>query len=157
MKPAYLAAFRGQGGILTSYGIDRMAARARRMGYEADVYGYRGYTAAYNAIKLRQARGYLIAGLAYSLGVTTLTWLTEYLKFDLVLGIAGSNLGQNHRIESGTGRSVLWRNPKSLLSGAGTGLGFTEIIEVTGVPHLFMDFAPTIVDGVDRELQRLIA
>ena len=45
MKPAYLAAFRGQGGMLTSYGIDRMAARARRLGYEADVYGYRGYTA----------------------------------------------------------------------------------------------------------------
>ena len=57
MKRAYLAAFRGQGGILTSYGVDRMAAHARRMGYEADVYGYRGYTAAYNAIKLRQARG----------------------------------------------------------------------------------------------------
>jgi hypothetical protein len=157
MKRAYLAAFRGQGGILTSYGIDRMAARARRLGYEADVYGYSDYTAAYNTIKLRQARGYLIAGLAYSLGVTTLTWLTEYVKFDLVLGIAGSNLGQNHQIESCTGRSVLWRNPKSLLSGAGTGLGFTEIIDVTSVPHLFMDFAPTIVDGVDRELWRLIA
>ena len=42
MKRAYLAAFRGQGGILTSYGVDRMAAHARRMGYEADVYGYRG-------------------------------------------------------------------------------------------------------------------
>jgi hypothetical protein len=157
MKRAYLAAFRGQGGMLTSYGIDRMAARARRIGYEADVYGYRGYTAAHNAIKLRQARGYLIAGLAYSLGVTTLTWLTEYVKFDLALGIAGSNLGQNHRIESCTGRSVLWRNPRSLLSGAGTGLGFTEIIDFNGVPHLLMDFAPTIVDGVDRELRRLIA
>lgn len=156
MPKVYLAAIMGQGGYLTSYGVVRMAKAAQQLGIQADVFAYGDTDKIAGAVDAHHTTGYLIAGLGYSLGVSALTYAQRTRKFDLVLCVAGSKLGQNYHINrSNTARSVLWRGP-GVLSGAGGDLGFDVVHDVAGAPHLWMDFAPEVAEDVEEELGALL-
>jgi hypothetical protein len=163
MPKIYAAMIMGQGGRFTSYGVVRMAASARQLGLQADVFAYGDTDLIAGAVDAHRTAGYLIAGLGYSLGVSALTYAqSNYMghlgrKFDLVLCVAGSRLGQNYLIDhKNTVRSVLWRGP-GVLSGAGGDLGFDVVHDVSGAPHLWMDFAPEVAAGVQAELGKLMS
>jgi hypothetical protein len=162
MPKVYLAAIMGQGGWLTSYGVARMAKTTEQLGIQADVFAYGDTDKIAAAVDAHRTTGYLIAGLGYSLGVSALTYAQSSFsghvgrKFDLVLCVAGSRLGQNYPIDHAkTTRSVLWRGP-GVLSGAGGDLGFDVVHDVAGAPHLWMDFAPEVATGVEAELGSLL-
>ena len=166
MKKVYLCAFRGAGptgiyawgGIITSYGVDRIVQRAAKMGIEGDAYNFnRIYDAGLELARKRQA-GYDLTLLGYSLGNTAATWLQLYGKFKLVQCIAESTYAgsNNHPINhANVARSVLWRGTGAL-SNAGGDLGFTTINDFPGELHLWLDFNPRIVDGVLTELKALL-
>ena len=156
MPRVYAAMIMGQGGRLTSYGVVRMAAAATQLGIQADVFAYGDTDGISAAVDARRVAGYLVAGLGYSLGVSALTYAQRLRKFDLVLCVAGSRLGQNYFInKTNTRRSVLWRGP-GVLSGAGGDLGFDVVHDVASAPHLWMDFAPEVASGVGAELSALL-
>src|ERR1700730_3798087 len=156
MPKVYLAAIMGQGGRFTSYGVVRMAAAATQIGIQSDVFSYGDTDKIAAAVDAHHTTGYLIAGLGYSLGVSALTEAQGFRKFDLVLCVAGSKLGQNYLINhANTARSVLWRGP-GVLSGAGGDLGFDVVHDVAGALHLWMDFAPEAASGVEAELSALL-
>jgi len=156
MPKVYAVMIMGQGGYLTSYGVVRMAAAARQLGIQDDVFTYGSTDAIAAAVDAHRTTGYLIAGLGYSLGVSALTYAQRTRMFDLVLCVAGSKLGQNYPINHAkTTRSVLWRGP-GVLSGAGGDLGFDVVHDVAGAPHLWMDFAPEVASGVESELNALL-
>jgi len=156
MNKVYCALIMGQGGYLTSYGVVRMSAIAEQIGIKTDVFNYDDTDKIAGCIEANRVSKYLIAGLGYSLGVSALTYAQKQRKFDLVLCIAGSELGQNYPINhENTTRSVLWRGP-GILSGAGGNLGFDVVYDVANELHLAMDFAPQVVSGVENELHALL-
>jgi hypothetical protein len=156
MPKVYLVAIMGQFSYPLSLGVVKMASTARQIGIQADVFAYGDTDKIAAVVDAHRTTGYFIAGLGYSLGVSALTYAQCTRKFDLVLCVAGSKLGQNYMInKSNTARSVLWRGP-GLLSGAGGNLGFDVVHDVAGAPHLWMDFAPEVVDGVKEELFKLL-
>ena len=153
----YLVAIMGQGGAATSPGVGQMADQARALGIECDVFEYGDAQTALQGLVTKVSDGYKLAGLGYSLGVSTLTWLQKYLVFDLVLCVAASDFAgsDNYPIRATTKRSVLWRNPLEPLSAAGGDLGFTVIHDLPLVPHLLMDVDPGVQAGVVAELKAL--
>lgn len=166
MPKTYMVCFRGQFGILFSYGVDLIAKKAReKFGLTAEVYNYGQAAQILDRVHWFHSHGYRTIGLGYSLGVSALTW-TQWsgprpsnetpVHYNLLLAIAGSKLGSNYKINRAmTERSVLWRNPNSTLSGAGAGLGFDIVHDLPGRPHLWMDFDPIVVNGVMEEIQNL--
>jgi hypothetical protein len=150
----YAAFFLGQGGYLFSLGVPRLAARARAIGIETDVYRYTEADRARLNLSAKHATGRKIALVGYSLGCTTTTWLQTQMRVDLLCAIAESSLAQNHPIsKANTRRSVLWAGP-GFLSDAGTTSGFDQVHAVEA-PHLWMDFSPRVTDGVLAELATL--
>ena len=153
-RPVYAAFFLGQGGYLFSLGVPRLAARARIIGIETDVYRYTEVDRARLNISAKHAAGRKIGLIGYSLGCTTATWLQTQMHVDLLCAIAESSLAQNHPInKANTRRSVLWAGP-DVLSDAGTSDGFDQVNEVEA-PHLWMDFSIPVTDGVLAELATL--
>ena len=155
MNQIYLVAIMGQGGAATSPGVSAMVDQARALGIEADVFEYGNVNPIASAIVTRRFDNYTIAGLGYSLGCSTLTYLEQLFPFSLVLCVAASEFGENYRIAPTTKRSVLWRNPLEPLSAAGGDLGFTVIHDLPLVPHLLMDVDPGVQAGVSAELKAL--
>jgi hypothetical protein len=150
----YAAFFLGQGGYLFSLGVPRLAARARLIGVETDVYRYTEVDRARLNISAKHAAGRKIALVGYSLGCTTATWLQTRMRVDLLCAVAESSLAQNHPInKANTRRSVLWAGP-GFLSVAGTDGGFDQVYAVDAA-HLWMDFSPLVTDGVLAELATL--
>lgn len=152
----YLVAIMGQGGAATSPGVGQMADQARALGIECDVFNYADEKEISDKLFAKKAAGRVLAGLGYSLGVSTVTYLQLYYNFSLVLCVAASDFGQNYRIAPTTKRSVLWRNPLEPLSAAGGDLGFTVIHDLPLVPHLLMDVDPGVQAGVLAELKALV-
>jgi hypothetical protein len=134
-------------------GIPQMAAAARTAGITAEVFPYEDFADIEVKVEAHRGFGYTIAGVGYSLGVSTLTYLQTRHQFDLVLCIAASQFGQNYAIVSSTKRSVLWRGPGPL-SSAGGNLGFDVVHDVVA-DHLSMDLVTSVQVGVLRELQNL--
>jgi homoserine acetyltransferase len=141
MNQIYLCAIMGQGGAATSPGVGQMADQTRALGIECDVFEYGDVAKIDSALMPKLGSDHLIAGLGYSLGCSTLTYLQSEYEFDLVLCVAASDFGQNYKIAPTTKRSVLWRNPSEPLSAAGGDLGFTVIHDMPLVPHLLMDMS----------------
>jgi hypothetical protein len=163
MKP-YAACFYGAGptfvyefgGSLTSPGVTLLAAKARGLGYDAQcfTFGPVGVAQAFVPIRNALRNRVPLCLYGYSLGVTAITYLQMLYKCDLLLACAGSTLGQNHPINhANTKRSVLWRNPRSVLSGAGPKLGFDVEHDVTAA-HLVVQF--TVINDVLAEMKRLL-
>ena len=154
-EKAYAAFFLGQGGYLFSWGMPYLAAQARALGLETDIFGYTDVRPAWKKIAGKKKDGYKIALVGYSLGNTTITYLQRYLEVDLLLAISESSLGQNHRIKKeNTRRSVLWYGP-DFLSNAGLKDGFDRINFVDRF-HLWIDVDPGVVQGVLGELKDLV-
>lgn len=150
----YAAFIRGQGGALTSPGMDQMAAQAHAAGIAADVFDYEDVRGIEDAIAAKHDDGTAIAVVGYSLGVSTATYLQTSYPFDLVLCIAASSFGQNYPIDKKrTRRSVLWRGPEPL-SNAGGDLNF-DVVHDALLPHLLMDTDPGIQAAVLAELKQL--
>lgn len=150
----YAAFVLGQGGYIFSLGIPRLAARARALGIETDVYGYTETARATLNLSAKLVAGRKIALIGYSLGNTTTTWLQNFVPTDLLCALAESSLGQNHPInKQTTKRSVLWTGP-DFLSDAGTNDGF-NVIHKTAAIHLLLDFDPVVTQGVLQELSNL--
>jgi len=154
-EKAYAAFFLGQGGYLFSWGIPYLAAQARELGLETDIFGYTDLRPAWKKITGKKKDGYKIALIGYSLGNTTITYLQKYLEVDLLLAISESSLGRNHPIKKeNTRRSVLWYGP-DFLSNAGLKDGFDRINYVDRF-HLWIDVDPGVVQGVLGELKDLV-
>jgi hypothetical protein len=151
---SYCALFMGQFGFMFSQGVYHLARVARSLGVGADVYGYTDGAEAHRAINAQRKKGHKIAGVGYSLGVSTLTELQRRCAFDLVFCIAGSSLGINYPINhENTRRSVLWKGP-DILSSAGGDLGFNEV-NTTNAWHLFAPSDPPVVASFQRELHKM--
>lgn len=151
----YVALFMGGNGYLLSWGIPFLAWQARKLGMEADVFEYGELREAWTSITHKKREGYKIALVGYSLGNSTATYLQKDLKVDLLLAIAQSSLGRNHRIKkSNTLRSVLWYGP-DFLSNAGLRNGFDEIKYVSTF-HLWMNVDLRVIRGVLNELKNLV-
>ena len=154
-EKAYGAFFMGQGGYFFSWGIPYLAAQARALWLETDIYGYSDLTPAWKKIAQKKRDGYKIALIGYSLGNTTITYLQRHFEVDLLLAISESSLGRNHPIKKeNTRRSVLWYGP-DFLSNAGLNDGFDEIKYINNL-HLWMDVDPRVVKGVIGELKGLM-
>jgi hypothetical protein len=154
-EKAYAAFFLGQGGYWFSWGIPYLAAQARELGLETDIFGYSDVKPAWKKIAGKKKDGYKIALVGYSLGNTTITYLQKYLEIDLLLAISESSLGRNHAIKKeNTRRAVLWYGP-DFLSNAGLKDGFDRIYYVDRF-HLLIDVDPDVVKGVLDELKDLI-
>lgn len=152
---AYVAFFLGQGSYLLSWGIPYLAWQARKLGMETDVFEYSELREAWTSITRKKREGYKIALVGYSLGNSTATYLQREIKVDLLLAIAQSSLGRNHRInKSNTVRSVLWHGP-DFLSNAGLENGFDEIKYINTF-HLWMNVDPRVITGVLNELKSLV-
>jgi hypothetical protein len=152
---AYAAFFMGQGGYLFSWGIPYLAAQARALGIEADIFDYTDVNPAWKKIVRKKRDGYKVVLVGYSLGNTTITYLQRHLEVDLLLAISESSLGRNHQIKKEhTKRSVLWYGP-DFLSNAGLKDGFDKINYVNDL-HLWMDVDPYVVNGVLDELKTLL-
>lgn len=168
LRVPYLVCFRGAGplpwwsfgGQLTSFGIDRIARKARQLGYEVDVWNYGDFVAAYERLWWAQREGCPVAGLGYSNGCTTLCWLSggdaswghTPIHFELLMCVAMSEYGYEHEVGEGVKRSVVWKGSGAM---SRAGKGFTETHVVRGVPHLLMQFDRRVVTGVLRELTKL--
>src|SRR5215468_1646806 len=150
----------GQGGVLFSSPMYGIARAVRKIGATADVYRYVDIAVAQARIDWFHHYGRAIAGIGYSLGTSTLTYLQRNRPFDLVCCIAMSDLERvwpiNHDM---TKRSVLWHGSEiDFLSGQGEQLGFDLIHEVPSVPvlgHLVMPMLPSVVNGIVEEVQRI--
>lgn len=154
-EKAYVAFFMGQGGYFLSWSVPYLAWRARLLGMETEVFEYSELREAWTSISRKQAEGYKIALVGYSLGNSTATYLQKYLKVDLLLAIAQSSLGRNYRIDKrNTRRSVLWYGP-DFLSNGGLKNGFDEVNYVNAF-HLWMNVDFGLLTGVLRELKDLV-
>lgn len=150
-KKTYVAFFLGQGGYLFSWGIPTLASRAHQLGIEADIFQYYDLRAVWKKLARKKKQGYKVALVGYSLGNTTATYIQKHIEIDLLLAIAQSSLGRNHRISKGnTKRSVLWWGP-DFLSNAGRKNGFDETNYINNL-HLWIDVDPRVVNGVLAEL-----
>lgn len=150
----YVAFFMGQGGYLFSWGIPVLASGARELGIEADIFEYSDFYGAWRKIAAKKADGYKVGLVGYSLGTTTATYLQKHMEVDLLVAIAQSSLGRNHRIEKeNTRRSVLWYGP-DFLSNGGLKNGFDKVNYVDRF-HLFIDVDPNVVKSVLGELKEL--
>ena len=150
-KKTYVAFFMGQGGFVFSWGIPMLASRAHELGLEADIFPYYDLRAAWKKLARKKKQGYKVALVGYSLGNTTATYIQKHVEIDLLLAIAQSSLGRNHRINKGnTKRSVLWWGP-DFLSNAGRKNGFDEINYINNL-HLWIDVDPRVVNSVLAEL-----
>jgi hypothetical protein len=155
-EKAYAAFFMGLGDYLFSWGIPHLASKARKFGFETDVFRHTEVKPAWTNIVRKRSEGYKIALVGYSLGNATATYLQLHLAIDLLLAISESSLSQNHPIKKeNTRRSVLWYGP-DVLSNAGVHDGFDEINYV-GSLHLLMPLDPRVVRGVLDELKNLVA
>src|SRR5208283_3642837 len=74
MINVYAAFIRGQGGALTSPGMDAMAAQARSAGIAADVFDYEDVAGIEAAIAARHDEYTALTGIGYSLGGSTVTY-----------------------------------------------------------------------------------
>lgn len=161
MARTYVAIFMGQGGILFSSPMYGIANAVRRIGATADVYRYIDIAVAQARMDWFRRQGYAIAGIGYSLGTSTLTYMQTTHPFNLVCCIAMSNLENvwpiNHSM---TRRSVLWHGSEiDFLSGQGEQLGFDVIHQVPSFPvlgHLIMPLLPSVVNGVVAEVRQLL-
>ena len=161
----YAALVRGQGGFLTSPGIDLLAADARRQGVVADVFNYSDWVAIEAVIRQRRGMGDKVAVVGFSLGNSTGTYLGTRDRIDLLICIFESSFAANYPPDhDNVGHSVLFRGPGAL-SDADVGM-FDEVIEVPNVvaaipilgdvvSHLAGQFSPIIVDGVLQRLAKL--
>ncbi len=151
----YAAFFLGQGGYMFSWGMPYLAAQARELGVETDVFGYSDVGVAWKKIARKKEEGYKIALVGYSLGNTTITYLQRHIEVDLLLAMAESSLGANHQIKKqNTKRAVLWYGP-DFLSNAGVKDGFDETNYIDR-SHLWMDVDQRVVTGVLGELKTLV-
>jgi hypothetical protein len=144
----------GQGGGFTSPGLYEMADVARSIGLRSDVFEYDDIITIQNKVKANH--GVKLIGVGYSLGCSTVTWLQKYYPFELILCIAASTLGLNYEInKENTKRSVLWRVPDTILSGAGSNLNF-DVIHDMDQFHLLMDLSPVVQTGVLNEIKGVL-
>jgi hypothetical protein len=152
----YVACFYGQGGIATSFGIYLMARRLQAMGFEAQTYRYRAdIDRAARDIDQKTRSGYLISGLGYSLGCSSLSLLQTRRKFELAVFLAESSLAINYPINhANTKHSVLVHGP-DFLSDAGIKLGFDERFYTPSL-HLWIDFDPGVWKVVEDQFGRLL-
>jgi hypothetical protein len=156
----YCAFIRGQGGQITSPGMDQMAAKARALGIQADVFNYQDIASVNAAIARHRVQGHKIAVVGYSLGAGTVEAISaQHIHLDLLMALDPSMLGYNYKLDPKTTKlSILWHDSDWLLSGplghAGLDLGF-NIVHETLDPHLFIDIDPTIQANVLGNLVNL--
>ncbi len=156
----YGAFFMGMGGSIFSLGIQSLASKARKTGAVVGVYGYKDYVNGANNIEYYRSLGYKIMLLGYSAGCSTISYLqspTMNIKNDLLISLAQSELTANYPLNANnTKRAVLWHGnfPADFLSSAGKNLGY-NVINETSWPHLLVDWAPDIHEGVLSELSKL--
>ena len=153
MSKVWAGFFFGQFGAIASMGVVYMASQARKLDIATDTFNYGEVARAAARLDQMRAAGYKIALVGYSLGNTTTTYLQLDRDVDLLLAVAMSTLGANHPIRRAK-RSVLWRG-SGVLSSAGGNLGFAVTHDVLGVPHLLMDWTPTVLKGVQAEVALL--
>jgi hypothetical protein len=134
-----------------------MAAQARKLGHQADVFVYEQIDQAKAKCLLMLRGGFKIVVVGYSLGAGTATLLGWYVPLDLLIALDPSVWGYNYFINKKfVKRSVLWHgtNPLEPLGHAGTNLGF-DVIHDTLDPHLFIDLDPAIQADVFAEIKTI--
>lgn len=162
MAKVFAIVVRGQGGIVTSFGMDVLGARIRKMGIECEVINYSEWQAGDQLIREKQKAGYKIALIGYSLGNSTITYLGTFEKIDLLVAIFESSLGQNYAINHvNVGHSVLYYG-QDFLSNAGQNDNFNEkhYVEVTPITipvfdHLLGQAEGVIINGTLSQLATL--
>ena len=156
----YVAFFRGQGGVATSFGLDQMAAQARADGCLADVFNYGQFAAGLAAIEAHLKAHDLLMVVGFSLGGGDVTLLSkDGVPIDTLVAVDPSQLGYNYQLNpKTTKRSVLWYDDNWILNGpighAGLNLGF-QIVCQTWDWHLVVDKDPRIQATVRYEWLRL--
>jgi hypothetical protein len=159
-SPVFAAFFLGQVGWAFSSAFGSIASVARERGIGAWVYDYGEIDRARADIGALHGLS-KIALVGYSLGCTAATYLQTQMRVDLVVSVAASTLGENHRINRvNTKRSVLYRGT-DFLSSAGLHDGYDEVVNVTAgwsIPifsHLLIPANPIVIDGILAELAKL--
>jgi hypothetical protein len=156
----YCPMFLGQWGYTFSMGMVYLAAKIRGIGAETQLFSYKDFDRARSWIEFKQHHDYKIAGIGFSLGNTSLTYLLAsgtYVEAALCIAMslyAGPN---NRQISSGHApRRCLWFNPAKdeQMSAGGQQLVWEQKTEVH-TPHLFMPMHPTVVNGVLAEIRKL--
>lgn len=152
--------FLGQGGMFFSNSFAAIGLLARQYGVITTIYDYDDFKGE-TWLKDMAEKGYRIAAIGYSLGVTMATYLQTIMKLDLVISVAPSTLAENHLInKENTKRSVLFYGT-DFLSSAGQHDNYdekTRVIAGFGIPvisHLSIPSNPIVVNGILNELAKL--
>jgi hypothetical protein len=162
---AYVAGVYGQGpiwglawgGWITSNGVTRTVQRTKaELGYDGDCYNFNQMADIHPVLRSYQEHQHPISMLCYSLGVTTGTAYQLRYSLDLLICVAGSELGNNYPISQvNTKRSVLIRG-SGIMSAWGKDAGFTKVYDLDHVPHLLMDFHPDVIRICESEFATLV-
>jgi hypothetical protein len=156
----YCPMFLGQWGYVFSMGMVYLASKIRAIGAETQLFGDGDFERGRTWINYKQHAGYKIAGVGFSLGNTSLTYLLATgVHTDAALCIAMSLYAgpNNQQIkQSSSPRRCLWFDPDrdEQMSAGGQQLQWDQKVEVH-IPHFYMPMHPTVVAGVLAEVKKL--
>jgi hypothetical protein len=146
----------GVGGILTSYGMKRLANALLAMGIQSACFNFNKIEPAMSWLAVCRKAGHPTLGYSYSLGNTSLTYLQTLMHFDLVFCIAMSELaGRNNRPinKQHVKRACLVKGP-GIMSDVIVA-GFDEVRTINK-PHLLMDLDDSVRTWALQEAKKLV-